>query len=242
MILPTLKQASIALGLYRPARIAHRAIFPAIGRKFRDRQRLFSLFLKPGDLVFDVGANIGEFTEVFLSIGAKVVAFEPQPKCAGELRARGTRNLAVVEQAVGDQCGIAHLHLKQADVEASMLPDWQGGPNLGAIAVPMTTLDQAIVRYDKPVFIKIDVEGFEAEVLKGLSAPINLNFEFHCHDRGVAKVRFRHPFSAGRFYGQPRRSGPKRMASARMADGRRLFQGFSCLCAVIFLGRYFCEV
>jgi FkbM family methyltransferase len=182
------KDWAISLGLYRPARRLHRSLFRSKQRKFVAHQRLFSHFIKSGDLVFDVGANIGDICDVMISIGANVVAFEPQPKCAREIRARSRSHLTVVEAAVGQASGFADLHIKQTSTQASFLPDWQGGPNVNVLRVPIVTLDEAISKYGLPSFCKIDVEGYELEVLKGLSVPINLNFEYHCDERGAQKV------------------------------------------------------
>lgn len=189
-MLSALKQASIALGVYKPARALHRILHPSQRREFLGHRAQLSEFIRPGDLAFDVGANIGNRTEIMLSLGGSVVAFEPQPICAREVRARGNSRLTVIESAVGSSVGRATLHLKQSNVQASLVQDWQGGPDIGAISVPVTTLDAAIAQYGKPVFCKIDVEGFEAEVIKGLSEPLPaISFEYHCHDAGVAKVR-----------------------------------------------------
>jgi FkbM family methyltransferase len=175
-VLSMVKSISLSLGLYRPARKIHRYLFHK--DVFSAYQLVFAEFIKPDDLVFDVGANIGEVTDCMLLLGARVVAFEPQSSCARELRARG-RKLSVVEKAVGRVEGFADLHLKSANTHASLVPDYHSGPTVGTTRVPITTLDLAIAEHGKPVFCKIDVEGFETEVLKGLSTPINLMFEFH---------------------------------------------------------------
>jgi FkbM family methyltransferase len=189
-MLSVLKQASISLGVYKPARALHRVFKPSERRDFREHCALLSDFIKQGDLVFDVGANIGVRTEIMLALGARVVAFEPQPACAREVNARGNSSLTVVESAVGASIGEAKLHLKRANVQASLLDDWQGGPNIGTLTVPVTTLDAAISKFGEPVFCKIDVEGFEAQVMAGLSRPIrSLSFEYHCDDPGVSKLR-----------------------------------------------------
>jgi FkbM family methyltransferase len=185
-----IKNASISLGLYKPARSLYRTLRPSKKRHFQQHTEFLTQFIKPEDLAFDVGANIGERTEMMLSLGAKVVAFEPQSNCIREIRAKGNGYLTVVEKAVGSSIGSADLHLKAANVQASLLDDWQGGPNIGSIRVPVTTLDEEIKIHGIPTFCKIDVEGYEAEVVAGLSSPIRaLSFEYHCDERGVQKLR-----------------------------------------------------
>jgi FkbM family methyltransferase len=188
-MLGTIKQASISLGLYKTARTLHRSFFRSERRHFLTNRALYAQFVRPGDLVFDVGANIGARTEIFLSLGAAVVAFEPQPKCAREIKARGNSKLVVVEKALGSDGGFAELHLKTVTTSASLLPDWQG-EKVGVLKVPVTTLDSAIKEFGQPSFCKIDVEGFELEVLKGLSTSIDtISIEYQCDHRGIEKIR-----------------------------------------------------
>jgi FkbM family methyltransferase len=190
MSLAAAKQLSISLGLYRPARALHSLIFRDPDR--RDHLAILSEFIKPGDLAFDVGANIGDRSDLMLSLGAKVVAFEPQPMLVREVRARASaKRLTVVEAALGAQIGRADLFLTSLTRTASMHADWDGSSTgeHGKINVPMTTLDAEIRKHGLPVFCKMDIEGFEAEVLKGLSSPIRaLSIEFHSDERGVAKM------------------------------------------------------
>jgi Methyltransferase FkbM domain len=81
--------------------------------------------------------------------------------------------------------------LKSATAVASLVADWhQKTDDLGTITVPVTTLDKAIEQYGVPAFCKIDVEGFEAEVLKGLSHPIStLILEYHTRPHDIKFVR-----------------------------------------------------
>jgi len=187
--LDAIKQLSISLGVYRPARALHRLLTDQTD--YKDHKRLLSLFIRPGDLAFDVGANIGEKTDIMLSLGARVVAFEPQPALAREVRARGSRHsLTVVQSAVGAKIGSAELFLTTSTGMASLRPDWDHSAARTTILASVTTLDAAIREYGKPVFCKIDVEGFEVDVLKGLSTTLSaLSFEYHCHEAAIVRVR-----------------------------------------------------
>src|SRR3712207_7831831 len=86
-----------------------------LGRKVtgtrRNQRRLFAELVRPGDLVFDVGANIGEFTGAFRDLGARVVAVEPQPRLGEHLRRRfgSDPGITVVGTAVSDHAGEATL-------------------------------------------------------------------------------------------------------------------------------------
>ena len=71
---------------------------------------------------------------------------------------------------------------------SSLLPDW--ATDVEAMSrVPIITLDQAIKRFGSPTFCKIDVEGFELEVLKGLTCPIPcVSLEYHLTERDIHKT------------------------------------------------------
>jgi FkbM family methyltransferase len=153
-------------------------------RAFRDELAFFSQFVEPNMLCFDVGANYGDKSEVFLRLGAKVIAFEPQPDCFNELRARLGPNprLVSVNAAVGSSPGRTTMYVERHRTASSLLKDWQGEIE-GSIEVPVTTLDNAIAKYGTPHYCKIDVEGYELEVLKGLSHEIPvLSYEYHLGD------------------------------------------------------------
>ena len=129
-------------------------------------------------------------TEILLSLGAAVVAFEPQPICAREVVARGNERLTVIQKAVGETEGTAQFHLKSLTTHASFLPDWGDMDDAGVMTVSVTTLDRAIEQFGLPVFCKIDVEGFEAEVLRGLSHRIpTMSFEYHTDEPGIERAK-----------------------------------------------------
>jgi FkbM family methyltransferase len=162
--------------------------------------RLYGEFVRPGDLVFDVGAHVGDRTGAFRRLGARVVAVEPQPALIKTLRLLYSRDRAVTIEpvAVGREAGTVTLKLNLDNPTVSTAsddfvraadgaPGWQGQAWIRTIEVPLTTLDALIARYGNPAFIKIDVEGFEADVLAGLSqAPPALSFEFTTIQRDVA--------------------------------------------------------
>ena len=188
----SVKDAAIASGVYGMLRRNVRRYFrPHERERFEREVEFYSSIISPGDLVFDVGANIGAKSEVFLALGARVVAFEPQPRCMRELRSRcgASDRLTTVQSAVGAAPGTAKLFLSNHSGEASLVGSWKAGEQVGEIEVPVTTLDAAIATYGVPAFCKIDVEGFELEVLSGLSRSIAMfSLEYHLSDEDVAKT------------------------------------------------------
>src|SRR6185295_2427543 len=147
----------------------------------RDRAamgRLYAQFMKPGDLVFDVGSHVGDRIAAFRRLGARVVACEPQPALVTLLRLIYGRDktIKIVPVAVGRAAGEIDLKINVDNptvstaspdfVKASAgAPGWEGQNWDKTVKVPMTTLDALIARHGVPAFIKIDVEGFEAEAL-----------------------------------------------------------------------------
>jgi FkbM family methyltransferase len=140
----------------------------------------FSTFVRPGDLVFDVGSNIGQKAELFLGIGAKVVCFEPQPHCVQVLRQKYQNNpsVLIVNKGLAPEKGEMELAIcSNYDVISTFSQRWQQGRFVNfsfdrTVTVEMTTLDEIIAQVGCPKFCKVDVEGFEYQVLRGLSHPI----------------------------------------------------------------------
>jgi FkbM family methyltransferase len=149
-------------------------------------------FLNPGDLAFDVGAHVGNRVRVFRRIGARVIAVEPQPDFVALLRLLYGRNPGVVIEASGVATvpGEGKLHLSTRTPTVSTFADsWMNDVQTDkrfqrirwdtVISVPLVSLDELIARHGEPQFCKIDVEGFEHEVLTGLSQPLAaLSFEY----------------------------------------------------------------
>jgi len=162
--------------------------------------RLYGRFLRPGDLAFDIGSHVGDRVAGFRRLGARVVAVEPQPLCARALRALYARDaqVTVVEAACGARPGTATMYVNSANPTVSTASDrfvraahgadgWEGQVWDARIQVRTTTVDSLIAAHGLPTFTKIDVEGFEEEVLAGLSRPLPaLSFEFTTIAREVA--------------------------------------------------------
>lgn len=161
---------------------------------------LYERFVKKGDLAFDVGSHVGDRIGAFRRLGARVVALEPQPDCVRVIRAiyGHDRDVKLMEAACGPQPGRLTLHINSANPTVTTAsPEfvhaahgaggWEGQVWDRSIEVPVTTLDDLIAANGLPSFVKIDVEGFEADVLAGLTHKVPaLSFEFTTIQRDVA--------------------------------------------------------
>ena len=166
----------------------------------RAMDRLYAQFVAPDDLVFDIGAHVGDRIASFRRLGARVVAVEPQPALHRTLRLLYGRDshVALVAAAIGRAAGSAEMRINPRNPTISTLSDafiaasrgaagWQGESWPRTLTVGVTTLDALIAAHGRPAFIKLDVEGFEAEALAGLSQPVPaLSFEFTTIQRSVA--------------------------------------------------------
>ena len=152
----------------------------------------YAPLIKPGDLCFDVGSHVGNRIAVWRGLGARVVAFEPQPLFMRFLQVAYGRNPHVIlsSQAVGAHATTKQLLIsKRHPTVTTLSSEWietvqqeEGFTSVewdSQVEVMVTTLDALIAEYGRPAFCKIDVEGFELEVLKGLSQPLSaLSFEY----------------------------------------------------------------
>ena len=162
--------------------------------------KLYRRFVRPGGLAFDIGSHVGDRIGAFRRCGARVVALEPQPDCAHVIRSiyAGDQDVVLMEAACGPKAGKLALHINSANptvttaspefvAAANGAGGWEGQTWDRVIEVPVTTLDALIAANGRPDFVKIDVEGFEADVLAGLSSALPaLSFEFTTIQRDVA--------------------------------------------------------
>ncbi len=172
------------LGFLRSLVIYHN---PAMMRAWR---RFYSDLLEPQDLAFDVGAHIGNRSRALRAAGARVVAIEPQQPFAGFLRRTLPRDIALIEAAVGGteteaEMAISSRHPTVSSLRTEFVSGAAEAPGFEHVRwdrtqrVRMVTLDGLIARFGLPRYVKIDVEGYEAEVLAGLSQPVAiLSVEF----------------------------------------------------------------
>jgi FkbM family methyltransferase len=188
----------------RTARGVLRSLGLYYGRKSRrsEKDHLYAQFINAGDLVFDVGAHVGDRVASFRRLGARVVAIEPQPALAFTLKALYGRDphVRIESKAVGRRPGTLDMKINLDNPTVSTASSafidaargargWEGQIWEKTIEVPVTTLDALIAAHGIPSFVKIDVEGFEAEALAGLTRPLKaLSFEFTTIQREVAQT------------------------------------------------------
>ena len=200
----------------------------------RELRELYRPFVGAGDLAFDVGAHLGDRTHAFRKLGARVVALEPQPAVRRwlVLLVGRSRDVSVRAEAVGSSVGTARLALSHRTPSVSSLAeDWpntlpERNPGFrgvrwdDSVEVSVTTLDALIEQYGLPRFCKIDVEGYEAEVLGGLSHRIPaLSVEFVAGALDVAEACVRRLEALGEYEfntveGEERRFMSKRWLAA----------------------------
>ena len=181
--------------LYIPAKKAKDSILGFFRDDREERRRMigfYSQFIKKGDICFDIGANLGSRTAIFLACGARVVAIEPQSSCINALQRKygSNPNVIILKAGVGEKEGIKEMKICNApefstfsETQLNKMSNLQETKNLEwykTEKVNIVTLDSLIKKYGEPSFCKIDVEGYEKEVLGGLSKPIKLlSFEYN---------------------------------------------------------------
>jgi FkbM family methyltransferase len=194
-----IKEFLVGTPLFIPARSVYRSLFQRRHDAEYSQMRLFySQFFASGDLVFDVGANQGEYAEVFAENGARVIAIEPNPDFRSRLeKLAKVRSIVPEFCAVGDIEGSATLNvcsepgystLHSEFIESTKdSPDYRDIQWVSKVTVPVITLNTLAERHGFPVFVKIDVEGFEYQVISGMSfSPRFVSFEFGARRKQIA--------------------------------------------------------
>jgi len=137
--------------------------------------------VRPGDVVLDLGANIGYYTLLFARLvgeSGKVIAFEPDPNnfrlLQKNIYANGYRNVILFNKAVADTQGTMRLFLCEDNKGDHRLYD--SGDNRTVISVETTTVDAAIAPLtDRVDLIKMDIQGSEPRALRGMRHTLTNN-------------------------------------------------------------------
>jgi FkbM family methyltransferase len=158
----------------------------------QDKKRLsfYKNLIPENALVFDIGANLGNRTKVFSKFCSKVIAVEPQSYCFNILSEVFSQdsNVTLVNFAIGNEQSKGEMYISKEHTISSMSKDWLRKVSESkrfrdewheTITVNTKTLDYLISTYGVPDFIKIDVEGYELNIIKGLNMSVDLlSFEY----------------------------------------------------------------
>jgi FkbM family methyltransferase len=167
-------------------------------KKRRAFTSFYSQFVNRGDLCFDIGANIGNRTEIFLKIGARVVSIEPVEKTFQILKNKfeNQKNATLLQIGIGSIKGTMEINISNISEVCTyselFIEQYKNQENFDIKwdriqSTEIKTLDQLIADYGIPSFCKIDVEGYELEVLNGLSQPIPMiSFEYNAKLKNLA--------------------------------------------------------
>ena len=145
---------------------------PVLGRREPEAQRAYIRLVRPGDVVWDLGANTGIHTLLFARLAGsngQVVAFEPLHVNARQVSEtcalNAMANVAVVEKAVSDSTETQVFRLGNDDKQGSLVGI--GCEDGTVMEVACTTLDAFLDHARHPDFVKIDIEGAESRALRG---------------------------------------------------------------------------
>jgi len=136
--------------------------------------------------ILDVGANKGQFAQLARKVfpAARIHSFEPLPDCFSEMKValKGDNNFFAYNKALGKEPSFLDFYrsshspsssfLQMEDLHKQAFPESKGGQEKEAIRVEVDTLDH-FYETTKPevnILLKIDVQGFESEVLAGASS------------------------------------------------------------------------
>jgi FkbM family methyltransferase len=196
-----LKKFLLKRNLYYPLKYSslfrfYQSLFnPSELRQQKKEVTFYQSFLPSCKLIFDIGGNDGHKTQAFLALAQEIVCCEPDKENFQLLQTRFRKKkerVRLENKALSDKEGVAELHIHHPGsafntisekwvklLEKDNREKWNESVKFTQVqTVETTTLDQLISQYGLPDFIKIDTEGAEEWVLKGLSRPVSyLSFE-----------------------------------------------------------------
>jgi FkbM family methyltransferase len=238
----TARRLLLGSRVYPPLRLGYQFLFDRARFTHRHAMRAFySAFVRKGDLVFDVGAHLGRHAELFTDLGARVVSIEPNPTCCAQLtRLAKIRNIRVENCAAGDAPGKLKLRICEDSVISTVVDAWyeearrsplhQEAKWLESVEVNVVTLDLLAKKYGIPAFVKIDAEGYDDHVLKGMSfRPSALSFEYNRLLPQTAERCFETPVLSHGFEFNFSRALDLKYASENWMSGRELCKRLSDL-------------
>ncbi|MBI3887638.1 FkbM family methyltransferase [Candidatus Microgenomates bacterium] len=151
-------------------------------------KRFYSQFIHKDSLVFDIGTNDGDYAESFLELGGRVIGVEPQPIYLEKLQKRfaGNKQITILPNGIGETKGIKDFYISSFNSPNSTFStEFKKNSRYSyrtwdkVIKVHMITFQDLLKQYGTPDFCKIDVEGYEWEVLSTLKKPLPcISFEF----------------------------------------------------------------
>ena len=171
---------------------------PEMASGYEDIEISFFLAsLEKHDVVLDIGANVGLYSCLASSRGMPVVAFEPSPRNLKFLYSNLWNNnftsAEVFPMGLGDRCELRPIY--GFGGISSFIPGWGQAQKSSFYVVPVTTLDTVLgSRFaGKRLLIKMDVEGFESDVLRGASGILDAT----PHPTWLLEIMFRNPLIPG---------------------------------------------
>jgi FkbM family methyltransferase len=172
---------ALPTGAVNRLRIAHLSRQVISGRSVDEIERqALAAFAKPGTTVMDIGANIGGYTlDLSRLVGStgRVFAFEPIPDNASVIKAvlrrASSGNVSLQSVAIGEKDGTTIMNIPAVGFAGYYLAHIGGGEGRD-VSVSMRSLDSFCTEFNlSPAFIKCDVEGYEANVVRGASLMMN---------------------------------------------------------------------
>lgn len=190
-----IKSIVTAIGIYEPLkysyifRIYTRLFKPELHEHHLKEVNFYRSFLQPSNLIFDIGAYDGHKTEAFLYLANKVVSCEPDKKNLQTLQTRFRRfkkRVFIEPVAIGSSATEQTIFIHKAGSAFNTLSekfknvleeDSNKNWNEDIVftkqeIVKVETLDNLIKKHGTPNFIKIDIEGYELEAIKGLHTKV----------------------------------------------------------------------